>query len=124
MIVFVRTYVCPSWHACLLRPVPCSWRWGIAGREKNSPAGAGDAWGLFLGVGDEFEDTIRVVNDFEVEPPVLVDPGLPAVIGFIILLGPQRGMLEILNQEIYLFEKRFANNNRRIFQGLIDRDRK
>ena len=70
---------------------------GIAGREKNSPAGAGDAWGLFLGVGDEFEDTIRVVNDFEVEPPVLVDPGLPAVIGFIILLGPQGGMLEILN---------------------------
>jgi hypothetical protein len=35
---------------------------GIAGREKNSPAGAGDAWGLFLGVGDEFEDTIRVAR--------------------------------------------------------------
>jgi hypothetical protein len=68
-------------------------------------------------VGNEFEDVIRVVNDFEVEPPVLVDPGLPTIVSFVVLLGVQRRMLAILNQEIYLLEKRRANSSRRYFQG-------
>ena len=43
--------------------------------------------GLLLGVGDDPEYEIRVTDDFEVEPPVLVDSRLPAVVGFIVLPG-------------------------------------
>jgi hypothetical protein len=41
---------------------------------------------LLLGVGNEFEDVIGIVNDFEVETPIPVDPGLPAIVRFVILL--------------------------------------
>ena len=56
-------------------------------------------------MGDELEDAVGVVNDYEIKTPILVDPGLPAIVRFVVLLGVQRGMLEILNQEIYLLEK-------------------
>jgi hypothetical protein len=36
---------------------------------------------------DKFEDVVRVVDDSEVEPPILVDSRLPEVFGLIVLLG-------------------------------------
>ena len=65
--------------------------------------------GLFFGVRDELEDVVRVANDLEVEPPALVDPRLPAIIGFVVLLGVEGRVVQVLNQEIDLFEKRLAN---------------
>jgi hypothetical protein len=42
----------------------------------------------FLGVWDQFGDEVGVILDLEVEAPTPVDAGLPAVVGFIVLLGP------------------------------------
>jgi hypothetical protein len=42
-------------------------------------------------MGDDLEDAIRVVDDLEIEPPVLVDPCLPAVAALVVLLGVQEG---------------------------------
>jgi hypothetical protein len=49
------------------------------------------AW-LLLWVGNDVQQNEGVAVDPEVEAPVLVDPTLPPIIAFIVLLGPQRRM--------------------------------
>jgi hypothetical protein len=56
-------------------------------------------------MGDELEDAVRVINNSEIESPVLVDPRLPAVAGFIVLLGAQGVVVEVGGQEPKLFVK-------------------
>jgi hypothetical protein len=63
---------------------------------------------------------ICVANDLGVEPPVLVDPSLPTVIGFVVLLSVYGRVMQVLNQELELFEERLANSSRLGFQGLVE----
>lgn len=66
---------------------------------------------LFLGMGDDFEDVVGVANDLEVEPPALVDPRLPAIANFVVFLGMEERVVEVLKQEINLFKECLANGS-------------
>ena len=59
-------------------------------------------------VGDE----VDVVNDNEIESPGTVHAGLPQVSCFVVLLGVQRWMVEILKKKASLFIKGFTNGKR------------
>ena len=84
--------------------------------QSSSGSSLSSWWGteqsLLFGVGDELENVVGVVNDGEIKTPGLVDPGLPAIIGFVVLLGPERGMMEVLCQELYLLKKRLPYRGR------------
>jgi hypothetical protein len=41
--------------------------------------------GLFLRMGRDVFDEVRVVDDLEIEPPALGNPRLPLVLGFVVL---------------------------------------
>ena len=41
------------------------------------------------------KNLIRIAVDLEIEAVMIVDAGLPYIRGFVILLGPERGMLEV-----------------------------
>jgi hypothetical protein len=58
-------------------------------------------------MGDDVSDEVGVTHYGEVEPPVLVDAGLPAISGFIVLLGVQRGMPEILLKRLTCLNNAF-----------------
>jgi hypothetical protein len=49
-----------------------------------------------LGVRNNVEDDVGVAGDDEIEPPIVVCTGLPEVLGFVVLLGVERWMVEIL----------------------------
>ena len=46
---------------------------------------------------------VGATNDGEIKAPILVDSSLPSIIGFVILLGAERGMMQILLQEFGLY---------------------
>jgi hypothetical protein len=49
---------------------------------------------------------VGVVLDDEVETPILVDASLPPVFAFVVLLGAEGGVAEVLEQEQRLLVKR------------------
>ena len=51
---------------------------------------------------DDCEDHVGVPVDLEVEAPPPCDPRLPDVLGLGVLLGPERGVAEILDEEAEL----------------------
>ena len=63
-------------------------------------------------------DNVRVAGYRKVEAPVLVDTSLPEVGRPVVLLGVQRGMVQILLKEFDLFEKGLAHVRRGILQSL------
>jgi hypothetical protein len=50
-------------------------------------------------VGNDVHDQVRVVLDQEIEAPVLVDACLPEVPPFVVFLGAQRRVMEILQEQ-------------------------
>src|SRR5574341_457910 len=50
-------------------------------------------------MGDQIDKMVHVTLDFEIETPAPIDPGLPDVPRFIVLLGPQGRMAEVLEEE-------------------------
>ena len=49
---------------------------------------------LFWMPGDA-KNPISIAVDLEIEAVMVVDAGLPYILGFVILLGPERGVLEV-----------------------------
>ena len=41
------------------------------------------------------KNPISIAVDLEIEAVMVVDAGLPYILGFVILLGPERGVLEV-----------------------------
>ena len=70
----------------------------------------------FLGVGYDSGDDVCVTFNLEIETPGLVDPSLPKVLGFVVLLGHQGGVPEVLLQSLYLLEKSLAHFGRSIIE--------
>ena len=50
-------------------------------------------------MGDQIDKMVHVTLDFEIETPPPIDPGLPDVSRFIVLLGPQGRVAEVLEEE-------------------------
>src|ERR1022692_3175394 len=65
--------------------------------------------GVLLGVGDDSGDDIGVIVDLEIEPPALSDAGLPEVQAFVVLLGVQRRVLQVVSQKAHLFVESFSD---------------
>ena len=55
---------------------------------------------------DDVEQDVRVVFNSRIEPPVASDASLPAVLTFVVFLGMERRMAEVLKQEDHLLVKR------------------
>ena len=51
--------------------------------------------GELLGMPGDAKNPIRIAVDLEIEAAIVVDAGLPYIRGFVVLLGPERGMLEV-----------------------------
>ena len=54
--------------------------------------------GLFR-VRKEGEEAVEVAFDGEIKAPPPIDPGLPDATGLVVLLGTQRGVAQVLEQE-------------------------
>jgi len=93
-------------------------------KQGINPAVAGSlragCLGLF-GVGDHFGDNVGVVNNLEIEPPVLVDASLPSILRFVILLGVQRRVVEIGGEKPKLLVKSSPHREWRLFQASTTR---
>src|SRR5580692_704730 len=50
----------------------------------------------------DIADDIGIADDVEIKPPSLVDTGLPTVFGFVVLLGVQRRMVEVVGKKDHL----------------------
>jgi hypothetical protein len=64
---------------------------------------------LFLRMWNELENQVRIIDDAEIKTPVLVDPGLPAIVPFVVLLCPEGWVMKVLLQEFDLLEKRLLH---------------
>src|SRR5450631_4482509 len=69
-------------------------------------------------MGSQLGDEVGVPVDPEVEAPVLIDPCLPAVLGFVVLLGVQPRVAQVSDQEVDLLDERFLNRQGSIGQLL------
>jgi hypothetical protein len=58
-------------------------------------------------MGDELEDMVGIIEDREVKTPIFVDAGLPAVPGFVIFLGAEGRLMEVLCQELTCLKNAF-----------------
>ncbi len=53
-------------------------------------------------MGDEGKDKVEATLPMKIEMPPLADPGLPDVVGLIVLLGVKRRMAEVLGEKLKL----------------------
>ena len=67
---------------------------------------------------DDILYPIRVPDDHEIKSPLPVDTGLPQVSAFVVFLGSQRRVMEIVGEEAYLFLESSPNRRWRIFERL------
>jgi hypothetical protein len=51
---------------------------------------------ISFGVRHQCGDEVRVTIDFEIKTPGFIDTGLPAIIGFVVFLGVQGGVEQIV----------------------------
>jgi hypothetical protein len=58
-------------------------------------------------MGLQLGDAAGVAVDPEVEAPVPIDAGLPAVLGFVVLLGVQPRVIQVADQEVDLLDEAF-----------------
>jgi len=70
---------------------------------------------VLLGMSLNFFHSVRVAHDLEVEAPSTGNAGLPEVLAFVILLGPQRRVSEIFQEQQRLFVKGALN----FFRSLV-----
>ncbi len=60
------------------------------------------------------QNPIGGAMDLEVEAVMVVDAGLSYIRGFVVLLGPERGMLEVGKKKTELFVKTRLNTCRKL----------
>lgn len=65
-------------------------------------------------------DDVGIVHNFEIEAPVLVDIGLPAVFRFILLFGAQGRMMEVAGEKPKVLVKGAKHGQKDILQRLND----
>src|SRR5437773_11049654 len=70
---------------------------------------------VLLGMSLNFFHSVRVAHDLEVEAPSTGNAGLPEVLAFVMLLGPQRRVSEIFQEQQRLFVKGALN----FFRSLV-----
>src|SRR3982751_5900912 len=56
-------------------------------------------------MGHDVMQDVGVAFDGEVEAPIAANPGLPEIAGFVVFLGAQRGVSQIVEKEFYLLGK-------------------
>src|SRR5260370_32378196 len=66
---------------------------------------------------NDVADYAGVTNNVEVETPLAVHPGLPDILGFVVLLGAEGWMIKTLGEELDLFEESLTRFWWRFFQG-------
>src|ERR1019366_7200004 len=64
----------------------------------------------------EIFQSVGVVHDLEVESPVVIHAGLPDVAGFVVFLGSEGRMVEVLGEEAKLFAEGLTYGGRGILQ--------
>jgi hypothetical protein len=74
-------------------------RLGFHGQEQTTPPQLGDVvvggpW-LFRMRNDLF-NLVGVIDDGKVKAPILVDAGLPEILRFVVLLGPQGAVVKVI----------------------------
>jgi hypothetical protein len=74
---------------------------------------------LLLGMTAHFDDALHVVDDLEIETPVVVHACLPDVARFIEFLGVERRVVEVLLEESKLLEEGFRDRGRRVRQRFL-----
>ena len=77
-----------------------------------------------LGMRDYINDEVCVAFDLEIDPPTPVHTSLPPILGFVILLCAQRGVVKVLFQELYLLEKSLLYRGRSLGSSLSDCERR
>jgi hypothetical protein len=55
--------------------------------------------GFLLWMRDHRYDHVFVLADYEIESPTAVDSGLPDILRFVVFLGVQRGMVEVVEKK-------------------------
>ena len=60
------------------------------------------------------QNPIRVAVDLKIEAVPVVDAGLPYIRGFVVFLGPERGMLEVGKKKTELFVEARLNCRRKL----------
>lgn len=58
-----------------------------------------------LGMSCDIEVAVSVAFNLEVEAPVLIDARLPAVVGFVKLLGVETGVPQVANQKVEMLDE-------------------
>ena len=86
-----------------------------AGLHSSVPSGLSHT---LFGMGNDIADDVGVVDDVEVKPPAAGHAGLPDAGDFVIFLGAQGRVAEILLQEFHLFEESPPHFGRSVFQSL------
>jgi hypothetical protein len=61
---------------------------------------------------------VGAVHDLEVEAPIVVHASLPDVAGFVVFLGSEGGMMEILGEKPELFAEGLTDGGRGILEGV------
>src|ERR1017187_3642934 len=69
-------------------------------------------------MGLQFGDAVGVAVNLEIEAPILIDACLPAVRGFVVLLGMQPRVAQVSDQEVDLLDERPLNRQGSIGQLL------
>ena len=60
----------------------------------------------------DVEDAVGVAFNLEIEAPILVDARLPAVVGFVKLLGVETGVTQVANQKVELLDEGLLHRRR------------
>ena len=67
---------------------------------------------------NQLKDSVLISRDPEIKPPVVIDARLPKVRSFVVLLGVQRRVIQVSDQEIELLDERLLDGRRCFRQGL------
>lgn len=68
-----------------------------------------------------FQNLIGIVDDLEIKTPAIVHARLPDVLGLVVFLRMQRGVMEICRQKPDLPVKCLSDGGRSVVQSLSDR---
>jgi hypothetical protein len=62
---------------------------------------------------------IGVAHDLKIKSPRIIHASLPQVAGFIVFLGVERRMMQILKQELRLLSERLLNSFNRMLKKIL-----
>lgn len=68
----------------------------------------------------DVDKDVGIAFDRKVEPPIFIDPCLPDPSRFIVLLGMQRRVMEVLDQEVRFSQEGTPDAERGVFDALLE----